>query len=129
MSIKPFYQSDNFWPPAHILVLNGLLHPLSIVFLLFFKRYSLPLVGVLFMVLLASGYFLNSYVLHWILDTREPLSALPFESVGVDAPTGLGYRRIDLPQPIGNQLRYVVGITAVVLLYITAFFRLKEREV
>lgn len=130
MSIKPFYQSDNFWPPAQILVLTGLLHPFSIAFLLFVKRYSLLLVGVLIIVLLAAGYFLNSYLLHWLLNTSEPLSAMPFESVGVDAPTSVGVsRKIGPPQPLGNQLRYVVGITAVVLLYITAYFRLKEREV
>lgn len=129
MLIKPFYQSNNFWPPTHIIVFTGLLHPLSTAFLLFIRRYSLPLVGVLFMILLAAGYFLNSYVLHWVLNTPEPLSALPFESVGVDAPTGPGSRKIDLPQPIGNQLRYAVGIVVVVLLYITAYFRLNEREV
>lgn len=132
LSLKPFYQSDNFWPPAQILVLTGLLHPFSIAFLLFVKRYSLPLVGVLIIVLLAAGYFLNSYVLHWLLNTPERLSAMPFESVGVDAPTSVGIgisRKIPPPQPIGNQLRYAVGIIAVVLLYITAYFRLKEREV
>lgn len=129
LSIKPFYQSNVFWPPTHILVFTALLHPLSIAFLLIIKRYSLPLVGVFFMVLLTAGYLLNSYLVHWLLNTSEPLSVLPFESAGVDAPTGSGSRKIDLPQPIGSQLRYAVGIVAVVLLYIIAYFRGKEREV
>lgn len=129
LSIKPFYQSDNFWPPAHILVLTGLLHPFSLASLLILKQYSLPLVGVLIIVLIPLGYFLNTYLAHWFLNIPEVNSALPFEGLFVNALAGSGSRRIDLPQPIGDQLRYVVGITVVVLLYITAYFRLNEREV
>jgi hypothetical protein len=39
------------------------------------------------------------------------------------------YRTIELPQPVGDQLRYAVGVVVVALLYITAYVRLKEREV
>jgi len=127
--IKPFYQSENMWPPAQLLVLTGLLHPFCLAAFLFIKRYSLPIVGVLILVTLAAGYFVNSYMLTWLLDTAEPLSVLPFERAIVESPKGMAVRKLDLPQPLGDIIRYTTGIAGIVLLYIIAFYRLKEREV
>ena len=80
--------------------------------------------------LLFIGLIVNSLILTNIIDLEGGTRTLPFDSLGVVSPENHNqYRRLDLPQPIGDQLRYAVGIVAVVLLYITAYFRLKEREV
>ncbi|GAB3639517.1 hypothetical protein [Spirosoma arcticum] len=130
LSIKPFYQSDGFWPPTPILVLTGLLHPLSTVFLLIVKRYSLPLVAVLAFCLFIGSMFLNSAILSSLTGSDSASNVIPFNNFLAQPPTGeLFYRTISLPQPIGSQIRYAVGSVVVVLLYITAYFRLKEREV
>ncbi|AQG79536.1 hypothetical protein [Spirosoma montaniterrae] len=128
-TMRPFYRTPDFWPPAHNLVLTGLLHPVCVFLFLTIKRYALPIVGVLILAILGGGYLLNSYMITQLLHLPEMLSAMPFESVFVTdqkQSTGLD---LDLPQPLGNQLRYLLGITVVILLYLTAFFRLKEREV
>ena len=130
MSIKPFYQSRYIWPPAQILVLTILLHPFCLAAFFFVKRYSLPIVGVLILGIITAGIFVNSYLAHWIVNTPEPINIMPFEQLSAQSPLNrYDYRRIDLPQPLSNQLRYSVGVIAIVLLYITAYVRLKEREV
>ncbi len=129
LSIKPFYQSNHIVPPAQILVLTALLHPFCLAAFMFIKRYSFSVVGVLILVMLAVGYFINSYMLTWFLNTAEPLSTLPFERAIVESPKGMAVRRLDLPQPLGDIIRYTTGITGIVLLYMIAFYSLKEREV
>ena len=53
----------------------------------------------------------------------------PFQDAHAESPANNGWRQVNLLQPVGNKIRYAVGIVAVVLLYVTAYFRLKEREV
>ncbi len=131
LTIKPFFRSDHGWPPAQALVLIGLLHPFCLAAFLFVKRYSLPLVGVLILVILAAGFFLNSSFLTWLLDAPKSVQAIPFGQTSVEYSTGKESlsRRLELPQPLGDSIRYATGITGIILLYIIAFFRLKEREV
>ncbi|MBC7572180.1 MAG: hypothetical protein H7319_20990 [Spirosoma sp.] len=129
LSIRPFYQSNHVVPPAQMLVLTALLHPFCLAAFMFINRYSFSVVGVLILVMLAVGYFINSYMLTWFLNTAEPLSTLPFERAIVESPKGMAVRKLDLPQPLGDIIRYTTGIAGIVLLYIIAFYSLKEREV
>ena len=128
-SIKPFYKSSYPLPPTHILVLTGLLHPFCLAAFLFVKRYSLPVVGVLVLVVLAAGYFINFYTVQALLTPAKVVTVLPLENATVNLPSGNGYRDIILPQPLTDVFRYTTGIAGVLLLYVIAFFRLKEREV
>lgn len=124
-----YYQFNDFIPPV-MWVFTVLLHPLALASLLVIRRYALASVAVLVFVLLFGGLVINSVILGSITNLEETNRTFPFDSfMAVSLKNQNQYRRIDLPQPIGNQIRYVVGIVAVVLLYITAYFRLKEREV
>lgn len=124
-----YYEFNSFVPPV-LWVFTALLHPLALVLLLLVRRYALPSVAVLAFALFFIGLVVNSVILGSIIDLEEGNRTVPFDSLGVVSPENRNqFRRIDLPQPIGNQLRYAVGILAVVVLYITAYFRLKEREV
>lgn len=129
LSVKPFYRSEQLLPPTHILTLTFLMHPFCLAAFLFVRRYSLPIVGVVILMTLTAVYFLNSYTLTWLLNTGKPVSALPFEWAIVKSTTDAVVRKVELPQPLGNVLRYTTGIVGVLLLYTIAFFRLKEREV
>lgn len=129
--LSPWYKSDEFYKvPLMIWVLSALLHPFALVFLLTIRKFTLPLVVVLGFCLFVGGMFLNSAILSGLTGSDSASYVTPFSNFWSQPPTGESfYRTINLPQPIGNQLRYAVGIIAVVLLYITAYFRLKEREV
>ena len=133
LTIKPIFQSDHGWTrtPAQALVLIGLLHPFCLAAFLFVKRYSLPIVGVLILVTLAAGFFLNSSFVSWLLVAPKAVQALPFGQTSVEYSTGKGslFRKLELPQPLGDIIRYSTLAVGIVLLYIIAFFRLKEREV
>jgi hypothetical protein len=127
--LSPFYDLDSYIP-RELCVFSALLHPFALAFLLVVRRYSLPSVAVLAFLLFFIGVIINSLLLDSIIDLEEANRIAPFDRLGVVSPISKNqYRRVDLPQPIGNQIRFVVGITAVVILYITAYFRLKEREV
>lgn len=124
-----YYEFNGFIPPI-MWAFTALLHPVMLALFLVVRKYALPSVAVLVFILLFGGLIINSLILGNITGLGLTNRTFPFDSLGVSAPGNQGqYRRIDLPQPLGNQLRYVVGIVAVVLLYITAYFRLKEREV
>ena len=129
LRITPFYKSEQLLPPAHILVLTGLLHPVCLATFLFVKRYSLPIVSVVIVIVLVTGFFINFYTVKAMLSPAHVVSVLPLESPTVKLPASSVYRTIDLPQPLGDIIRYATGITGIVLLYVIAFFRLKEREV
>ena len=129
LRITLFYKSEQLLPPAHILVLTGLLHPVCLATFLFVKRYSLPIVSVVIVIVLVTGFFINFYTVKAMLSPAHVVSVLPLESPTVKLPASSVYRTIDLPQPLGDIIRYATGITGIVLLYVIAFFRLKEREV
>lgn len=128
--LVPWYQSNDFVDMQPLLVvLSTLLHPFGMAFSLTFRRYALPLVAVLAFTLVVGGFLANSAILGLLTGSESAVNAFPFEGFRVRSSLDQQYRPVDLPQPIGNQIRYLVGITAVVLLYATAYFRLKEREV
>ncbi len=116
--------------PRQLWVFTALLHSFTLAFSLLVRRYTLPLVVVIAFAVLIFSYFGNNYLLHTLSGSQTVGSSTPFSDASAISPTThFEYRRIELPQPIGNQIRYAVGIIAVVLLYVTAYFRLKEREV
>ena len=131
--LAPWYRSSKFFDnmPAILVVWSVLLHPFVMAFFLTFRRYTLPLVAVFAFVLVLGGFFANTAILGQLLgvESGSVNNAFPFGNFWIRSPPNREFRQVDLPQPIGNQIRYSVGIAAVVLLYVTAYFRLKEREV
>lgn len=128
LHIEPFYLSEmlNGIPKA-IWVFTALLHPLTLAFTLLIRRFTLPLVAVVVLTLAVIGTLGNDYFMNGLFDGVEIHSNLPFSNAVVIREHNA--RPIEMPQPIGNQIRYAVGLMAVLILYITAYFRLKEREV
>ena len=128
LQIKPMHQSNELEDlPTSLWVFTALLHSVSLAFALFIRRYALPLIVVLIVGLIILSVPVNSSILNGMFTGDDLYSGLPFSDAAVTRNREV--RKLSLPQPIGNQIRYVVGITAVVLLYIIAYFRLKEREV
>lgn len=116
--------------PSQMWVLTVLLHPFTMAFSLLIRRYTLPVVVVIAFGLIIFGYISNNSLLHTLIGSDVVNSVSPFMQGTATSPTNrYDYRSIDLPQPIGDQIRYVVGSLVVVLLYVMAYFRLKEREV
>ncbi|GAB2598454.1 hypothetical protein [Spirosoma areae] len=116
--------------PKQLWVFTALLHSFTMAFSLLVRRYTLPLVVVIAFALLIFSHFGNNFLLHALTGSGRIGSPTPFTDANAMSPTEqYRYRTVELPQPIGNQIRYLVGIIAVILLYLTAYVRLKEREV
>lgn len=116
--------------PIQLWVFTALLHPFTMAFSLLIRRYILPLVVVIAFALLIFGYVGNNALLHALTGSENIGSPTPFANARAVSPIEhYNYRLVEMPQPLGNQIRYVLGIVVVVLLYLTAYFRLKEREV
>ena len=116
--------------PKQLWMFTALLHAFTMAFSLLVRRYTLPLVVVITFALLIFGVLGNNYLLHVLTGSDSISSVTPFSNANAKSPVDqYQYRSIDLPQPLGDQLRYLVGATAIILLYITAYVRLKEREV
>ncbi len=114
--------------PAILWVDAALLHPLSLAFALLIRRYSLPLIPVIVFFALVIVILVNQRLLGSMIGSVYGISSTPFDRISVSQ-TDSNWRRILIPQPVGDIIRYGVGVSAVILLYVTAFFRLKEREV
>ncbi len=129
IKLRPYYESVNFWPPASVLVLSALLHPFALAFLLLIRRYALPLVAVLALGLMLGGLLANTFVVQRMLGVSNAVSVAPFERLVVQSPNSLTYRTLDIVQPVGYQISVLVAVIAVALLYLAAYYRLKEREI
>ena len=128
LTIKPVYESHQLRDiPTTIWVFTALLHSTALTLALLIRRYALPLIVVLVVGLLVIGFVANQYIMTGALGESDVYKGFPFADLAVSRKNVV--RQVALPQPIGNQLRYGVGILVIVLLYITAYFRLKEREV
>ena len=126
--LKPVYKSAELSDiPVMLWVFTALLHATALTLALLIRRYALPLIVVLVVGLIVIGFMANEYVLNGLFEDSEVYKGFPFSDLSVSRKNV--FRQLSLPQPIGNQIRYVVGIAAIILLYITAWFRLKEREV
>ncbi|AUD03966.1 hypothetical protein [Spirosoma pollinicola] len=116
--------------PTQLWAFTALLHSFTLAFTLLIRKYTLPIVVIIAFALLIFGFLGNNYFLQSITDSGSIRSATPFSDAIAESPTNqYYYRKIEMIQPIGNQIRYAVGSMVVVLLYIMAYFRLKEREV
>lgn len=116
--------------PAQLWVFTSLLHPFVMAFSLLVRRYTLPLVVVIAFALLIFGCLVNNSLLHTLTGSEDIGSSTPFSDAHAISPIErFRYYKVEIPQPIGNGIRYTLGIVAIILLYVTAYFRLKEREV
>lgn len=116
--------------PRQLWVFTILLHSFTMAFSLLVRRYTLPLVVVIAFALLIFSHLGNNFLMHTLTGSGTVDSPTPFTDATAISPTKeYQYRMVGLPQPIGNLIRYGVGLIAIVLLYVTAYFRLKEREV
>ena len=129
--LTSFFQKKNLTSlPEQVWVFTALLPAFTMVFSLIVRRYTLPIVVVIAFALVIFGFLGNNFLLHMLTGSEWISSVSPFAQATAQSPlTQYDYRAIELPQPLGNQLRYSVGIIALILLYITAYVRLKEREV
>lgn len=127
LHVEPFYVSDMLGrTPKAVWAFSLLLHPITLAFTLLIRRFTLPLVAVVVIALAVIGTVGNDYFVNGLFGGVD-VQGLPFSDSTVLRNNN--YRQIELPQPLGNQIRYTVEIIVVVLLYITAYFRIKEREV
>ncbi|QKZ12890.1 hypothetical protein [Spirosoma sp. KUDC1026] len=128
--IEPIYRFqdiERFSPSTWVMA--ALIHPVSLVLSLLFRRFTLPFVALTIVALVAIGILGNETVQSWLFstDSIEVNYSLPFTAVSLKKEEE--FHTLELPQPIGSQLRYLVGVTVVILLYLTAYYRLKEQEV
>ena len=130
-TLKPFFADSHTGNvPVQLWAFTALLHAFTMVFALLIRRYTLPLVAVIAFALLIFSYLGNNLLLHSLTGSGWISSVSPFAQATAQSPVNqYDYRTIALPQPISSQLRYAVGIIVLILLYITAYVRLKEREV
>lgn len=128
LHIEPFYRPEGLrHVPTSLWIFSVLLHPVILTFALLIRRFSLALVVVIVLSLLIISVVGNEYFMNGLFGEQEINTGFPFSDPSVMRNNVR--RQIELPGPIGNQIRYAVGILAVMLLYITAYFRIKEREV
>ena len=128
LHVEPYYKSEGLSnTPITVWVFSMLLHPVVLTVALLIRRFPLALVAVIILGVIVIGLFGNEYLMSGLFAGEDINAGLPYSTpVVIHNNTG---RQITLPEPTGNQLRYAVGILAVVLLYITVYFRIKEREV
>lgn len=111
-------------------ILAAVFHSLYMALSLTIRRYALPLTAVITIALLVVGVLLNTSLMQLLIGNSTMRTVVPFTDALIESPTNnTVFRKVTLPQPLGNQIRYVISITVVILLYITAYARLKEREV
>ncbi|WP_461131820.1 hypothetical protein [Spirosoma aerophilum] len=128
LQIDPYYRSKAMTDiPATIWVLTILLHPVALAFALLLRRLTLPLVTVVIIGALVLGMVANHYFMGGLLNGERVRMSFPFADSGIIRTNVL--RDLELPEPLGSQIRYSVGILAVIFLYVIGYFRLKEREV
>lgn len=128
LHLEPYYRSEGLRRiPTVIWVFSALLHPVILTFALLIRRFSLALVAVSVLSVVIVSMVGNEYLMNGLFGEQEVNAGFPFSDLSVIRNNSV--RQVELPEPIGNQIRYTVGILAVVLLYITVYFRIKEREV
>lgn len=128
LHIEPYYESDVLrHTPTSVWVFSALLHPVVLTIALLIRRFSLALVAVVILGILVIGLLGNEFLMSGLFEEQEVSAGFPFSNPSVIRSNTT--HQIELPKPIGDQIRYAVGILAVVLLYVTVYFRIKEREV
>jgi hypothetical protein len=106
-----------------------LIHPFALAASLLFRRYTLVVGVFVGLVLFGGGLLVNSQILQSVVGSDQLINPIPFGGLTVNRLSESQSRNLELPQPLGNLIRYGVCILAIALLYAVAFFRLKEREI
>lgn len=128
LHIEPYYQSNILqYIPTAVWVFSAFLHPVVLTITLLIRRLSLPLVAVVILTLAIICTVANEYFMNALVGGSEIFTGLPFSNIAVTRNHIV--RQVQVPEPLGNQIRYAVGLVSIILLYTTAYFRLKEREV
>ena len=130
VDLKPFFRAGRLNEIAGSgWILAVVFHSVYTALSLVIRRYALPLTAVITITLLIIGTLLNTSLLQILTGNSTISTVLPFTGTLVESPMRTGFREVTLPQPLGSQIRTVIGLTVIILLYITAYVRLKEREV
>ncbi|GAB4041251.1 hypothetical protein [Spirosoma gilvum] len=129
--LRPFLKEKSFDNvPEALWIFTALLHAFTMAFALIVRRNTLPLVIAIAGTLIMLSSLINNMLLHTLTGWTSINSKFPFLNAMAESPIDQDvYRTVNLPTALGNQLRYLVGIVIISLLYTTAYFRLKEREV
>jgi hypothetical protein len=130
LKVDPIYKFQDirrYSPVNWVAVI--LIHPVSLTLSFLFRRLTLPLVALTIVALVTTGILGNKAVQSWLFTTGdvEVNYSLPFSHVSLKKEEV--FRTLELPEPVGTQVQYLVGVAVVVLLYLTAYYRLKEQEV
>lgn len=112
----------SFWLSA------ALIHPASLALALLVRRYTLPLLPVIAFTFVFVLTFFNTQLLQGLFNDQVSVSPEIFGKAFVEKMNG-SWRMVRVSKNAGDIIRYGVGVAVVLLLYVTAFFRLKEREV
>ncbi|QJD79914.1 hypothetical protein [Spirosoma rhododendri] len=128
-TIKPWFEPSQLREIPPMLWVDALLlHPVALALALLIRRYTLPLIPVILFFALILVILINHQLLSGMIDSVKEVSASPFDKMSV-LRTSDDWKTVALPQPVGDAIRYGVGALVMLLLYVMAFFRLKEREV
>ncbi|MVM30580.1 hypothetical protein GO755_11095 [Spirosoma sp. HMF4905] len=131
LKITSFFDGINLRDvPDSLWVFTAILHSFTMAFALFIRRYTLSLIVIIAFTLLLFGLIVNNFLLQSLTGSDTIRSGFPFAEAIAQSPIHkYQYRMVNLPTSLSSQLRYIVGVTAIILLYITAYVRFKEREV
>ncbi|GAB3714612.1 hypothetical protein GCM10027592_54540 [Spirosoma flavus] len=130
LAIKPWYKSHALINiPISIWIFTAIFHAVYMMLSFILRRYTIALGVVLTLAIAIFGTLLNSSLLELLTGNSTIRTGAPFSMVMLESPDQTSWRVIDLPQPIGNQIRYSVAVVVALLAYITAYVGLKEREV
>jgi hypothetical protein len=128
-TIEPWFTPSQLRElPAVFWVATVVLHPITLAFALLIRRYALPLIPIVAFIAFVVVVLANHRLLGSMIDGAQSMSSEPFADIHVTQ-TQNNWRQVLMPQPIGDVIRYGVGALVILLLYVTAYFRLKEREV
>ncbi|GAB3998326.1 hypothetical protein GCM10028807_45720 [Spirosoma daeguense] len=128
--LNPWYHSSGIESiPVLVWLLTAIFHAVYMMVSFVVRRYTMALGVLLTLAVFLLSIVLNSVFMQLLTGNSIIRTAAPFAQAMVEGPNQSGWRRIDLPQPLGDQIRYTVAAVVAILAYITAYVRLKEREV
>ncbi|MBD2701280.1 hypothetical protein IC229_11575 [Spirosoma sp. BT702] len=130
LELKPWYASKALVNiPVTIWVFTAIFHAVYMMLSFMLRRYTIALGVVLTLAIAIFTTLLNTSLIEFFTGNSTIRTAGLFSPVLLESPDQTSWRLLDLPQPIGNQIRYLVAGLVAVLSYITAYVGLKEREV
>lgn len=113
---------------SHVLFgIYGLLNSLSLFGAVFFEKLHFVKTAFLFFVALAVTIFINKALLQMLIP-EETRAMLPFAQVGLGK-RGMAYAEILLPFGVQEIYVSVVLISTMLLFWLAAYFRLREKQI